>query len=242
MPKNAIFILCGNCRTFIDCFENLYNNIISKLFSEDDNIYIYLYLKLTDPGAKGQDGANFDYKDVEYNTVLDKLNSIKSSYQSLRIEYTLLPDNEITDNELMLQVRNRELYNGYYIKDNILLRGLHCHYNFEKCGMYILKKEESIQGKFDYIIYVRPDLFFWNSCPNIETYNNSIVTLGVGPGIYNNDHVAIIPREHLEAFFFDRMNVYRNNTTKYFITPEEVYWHTIKYEVKHIGEYYIKRD
>jgi hypothetical protein len=54
--------------------------------------------------------------------------------------------------------------------------------------------------------------------------------------------MAIVPRDHFNAFFFDRMNVYRNNTLKCFISPEEVYWHTITYEVKPIGKYYIKRD
>ena len=118
---------------------------------------------------------------------------------------------------------------------------MHCHYNLEKCGGYILEKEESTQQKFDYIIYARPDLFFTNKCASIETYNTSKVTLGKGPTNYNNDHIAIIPRDYLNAFFFDRIGVYRTNTQKHFISPEEVYWHTITYEVKQIGKYYIKR-
>jgi len=75
----------------------------------------------------------------------------------------------------------------------------------------------------------------------LETYNGSIVTLGKGPNSYNNDHIAIVPRDYLNSFFFDRMNVYRSNTINYFCSPEEVYWHTLIYEVKPIGEYYIKR-
>lgn len=141
----------------------------------------------------------------------------------------------------MLQVKNRELYTGHYSKDNILLRGLHCHYNFEHCGIHILEKEEKMKCNFDYIIYVRPDLLFTNSCDTIEKYNNSIIPLGIGPNHYNNDHIAIVPRQHLNAFSFDRMNIYRNNTHNHFISPEEVYWHTIAYEVKNIGTYYIKR-
>jgi hypothetical protein len=240
--KNAIFVLSGNCRTFLSCFDSIYSHLISKLFSQDVNIYIYLYLKLTDPGPKGQCGWNFEYKDVDYNIILDKINIIKTNYPTLNIDHKIISSNEISDNDLISQVKVRNLYNGYYEQDSVLLRGLHCHFNFEKCGIYILEKETSIQCKFDYIIYVRPDLFFSESSNNIEMYNKSIITLGEGPNPINNDHIAIIPRHHLHAFFFDRMNIYRNNTQNYFITPEQVYWHTIPYEVKPIGKYFIKRS
>jgi hypothetical protein len=239
--KNALVVLPGNCRTFIDCIDSIITNIVLKLFSEDVKIYIYLYLKLTDPGPKGQDGWNFEYKINDYNTVVDKISNIKSQYPKYNIEYTLLMDDNISDSDLMSQVKDRSLYKGHYSRDNIFLRGLHCHYNLEICGNYILEKETSIQCKFDYIIYVRPDLFFIDCCNNINTYNASIITLGEGPNLYNNDHIAIIPRQYLNAFFFDRMNMYRNNTTTSFISPEEVYWHTIIYEVKSIGKYIIKR-
>jgi hypothetical protein len=242
MTTTAIFVLSGNCRTFIDCFDSLYNHIISNLFSQDYKIYIFLYLKLTDPGPKGQDGWNFEYKDVDCNMVLDKINQIKNNYSNLNIEYKLLESNEITDNELMSQVKERSLYTVHYEDDKIFLRGLHCHYNFEKCGTYILEKEKSIQCNFDYIIYVRPDLFFTDNCHNIEMYNKNIITLGEGPNVFNNDHIAIIPRNYLNEFFFDRINVYRNNTVNIFHSPEQVYWHTIQYEVKPIGAYYIKRS
>jgi hypothetical protein len=239
--KNAIFVFPGNCRTFIDCIDSIYTHVITRLFPQDINIYIYLYLKLSDPGPKGQDNWNFEYKDIDYNILLDKIHNIRTIYPHLNIEYKLLPTDEISDDELMLQVKSRNLYNGHYERDHILIRGLHCHYNLEKCGIYILEKEKSIQCKFDYIIYVRPDLFFINSCNNIETYNTSIITLGSGPNDYNNDHIAIVPREHLNVFFFDRMNIYRNNTMNNFISPEEVYWYKIPCEVKDIGSYIVKR-
>jgi hypothetical protein len=239
--KNALFVLSGNSRTFIDCVDSMYTHVISKLFTPDVNIFMYLYLKLTDPGPKGQKGFNFEYKDCDYNMIVDKIHNIKTNYPALNIDYKILPGDEITDNKLISQVKDRRLYRGFYEKTNILLRGLHCHYNLERCGQYILEKETHIGCKFDYIIYVRPDLYFVNDCNNIETYNTSIVTLGIGPNEYNNDHIAIVPRPYMKAFFFNRMNVYRVNTRRQFISPEEVYWCTIKYEVKQIGEYYIKR-
>ena len=240
--KNAIFVLIGNCRTFVDCIDSISTNIFLKLFTEDVNIFIYLYLKLTDPGPKGQHDWNFEYKDNDYNTILDKIHNMRYKYPKFSIDYKLLDGDEISNCELISQVKNRSLYKGFYSEDSKLLRGLHCHYNLEKCGNYILEKEKYIQCKFNYIIYIRPDLFFTASCNNIETYNPSIVTLGKGPNAVNDDHIAIVPREHLNAFFFDRMSVYRNNTNKIFIIAEDVYHYTITYEVKPIGNYFIKRS
>ena len=97
-------------------------------------------------------------------------------------------------------------------------------------------------SKFKYIIYIRPDLCFLNSCDSIDTYDTTKVILFEGPSDDHNDHAAIIPRDYLDAFFFGRMNVYRNNTEKNFQTPETVYWHTISYETKRVGKYYIKRN
>ena len=83
--KNAIFVLSGNCRTFIDCVDSIYSNLISTLFPQDVNIYIYLYLKLTDPGPKGYAGWNFQYKDVDQNMILDKINTFKTKYPTLNV-------------------------------------------------------------------------------------------------------------------------------------------------------------
>ena len=237
-----MFILAGNCRTFLDCIYSICDNIIIKLFPEGYTIYIYLYLKLTDPGPKGQHDWNFLYHDIDYNALINKINELKERHYSFNIEYKILTTNEITDEELMSQVKNRNLYNGYYSEDNHLIRGLQCHYNFVQCGNYILEKEKSIQFQFDYIIYIRPDLFFTSNCNHIDTYSKNIVTLGGYPNSYNNDHIAIIPRNWLNAFFFDRNNLYKTNNDHYFDTPETVYWHTIHYELQVIGDYYIKRS
>lgn len=240
--KNALFVFSGNARTFVDCIDSACTHLITKLFIEDVNIYIYFYLKLTDPGPKGQDDWNFTYKDNDYNTILDKIHNINSKYPNFSIDYKLLNSNELLDSELISQVKNRSLYIGYYIRDHILLRGLHNHYNLEKCGNYILEKEISIQSKFDYIISVRPDLFFTSSCNNIETYNTSIVTFNNGchHGGLGDDYLAIVPREYVDAFFFGRMSIYRNNTDKFFNMPEDVY-RIIAHDIQHIGLSYLKR-
>lgn len=238
---NSLFILCGNCRTFTDCIDSFFTNIVSHLFSQDVKIYIYLYLKLTDPGPKGQYGWDYEYKNNDYNTILDKILTIKLKFPNINIDYKLLNTDEISDNELISQIKDRNLYKGCFSNNKFLIRAMHCHYNFEKCGNYILEKEEDIKCKFDFIIYTRPDLYFTNYCNNIEKYNTSIITLCEGPNIINNDHMAIIPRQHLNSFFFDRINIYRNNTNKIYEIAEQVYCDTINYEVKSIGTYFIKR-
>jgi len=183
--KHVLFVLCGNCRTFTDCFDSFYHHVLTKLFSPNDShrtqVHIYLYLKLSDPGHKGQNGWNFEYDDLELDTILCTIQKIKSEYSSLHVDYKILLGNEITDEELMSQVKDRNLYNGFYIRDSILLRGLHCHYNFECCGKYILEKEESNQCVFETIIYVRPDLYFTSCSDSIQSYRDDIITLGSGP-------------------------------------------------------------
>lgn len=240
--EDVLFVLCGNCRTFIDCIDSCYNNIITQLFNKDKyNIYVYLYLKLTDPGPKGQDGWNFTYTDVDYNLLVNKISDLQSKFENIKVEYKILLSNENSDEELMSQVLDRSKYVSFYTKDSTLVRGLHCHYNLERCGHFIVGKEEDIRSTFKYIVYVRPDLFFTGKCEPIDTYDNTLVTLGSGPNCNNNDHIAIIPRDYFNAFFFDRMNIYRTNATIYFRMPEDVYWHTIKYIVRPIGSYFIKR-
>jgi hypothetical protein len=242
--RNAMFVLAGNCRTFLDCFDSIYNNVIIKLFPEEPsyNIYLYLYLKLHDPGPKGQPGWDFEYKDIEYNILIEKINEIKDKYVNLNVDYKILSTDAISDQEIMLKVKERNLYINTFASDNFLARALNCHYNLEQCGLYILDKERIANIKFDYLMYIRPDLFFTEPCNTIDTYNQSVVTLGTGPNDYNNDHIALVPRQHLESFFFDRIKVYENNTTHEFDSPERVYWHTIVFEVKPIGNYYIKRS
>jgi hypothetical protein len=239
--ENVLFVFPGNARTFLLCFDSCYEQIITKLYPIDsNNVYLYFYLKLTDPGPKGQDQWNFSYKDVSESELKEKIESIK--LLGVNVDCKLLFSNEISDDDLYSQVCDVSKYvRGYSIK-TILIRGLHCHYNLERCGNYILEKEGILGSEFKSIVYVRPDLFFTEKCAPASNYNTNIVTLGAGPSNYNNDHLALIPRQYMNAFFFDRMALYRTNTTIEFESPETVYWHTIKYIVQNIGKYCIKRS
>jgi hypothetical protein len=197
---------------------------------------------LSDPGPKNIKDWGFSYDDINHEWLVNKINEFKHRYPALRIDYKLMYSNEISDYDLITQIGDRSLLTGYLNNRDLLIRSLHVFYNFERCGNYILEKEASLQTNFDFIIFVRPDLFFTNRCHTIEMYNNSLVTLANGPNDYNSDHFAIIPREHLSSFFFDRLKVYRQNKTHVFNSHEEIYWHTITHEIRDIGKYYIKRS
>ncbi len=244
--KNAIFILPGNCRTFIQCIDSCYNHVISKLFKNTDyNIHIYLYLKIADPGPKGQYGWDFSYEPVNYSILVDKIEEVKNKY-NLNIEYKILDSDELTNAEILGQIKDRSKFTGYFFgKDSFLSRAMQCHYNIEKCYEYIIEKETKESLIFDKIIYIRPDLFFTEDCETIDKYSDELITLGVGPIPYEfaSDHYAIIPRHHLRSFC-GMINIYRNNTDKYHELPEYIYYDTVKgiNESKVIGRYYIKRN
>jgi len=245
--QNAIFVIAGNARTFVECINSCYNNLILKLFEGlEYNIYIYLYLKLIDSGPKGIDGHNFTYNTTDHDTILQKIQDLKDKYVDICIEYKIIDTNEITDDELLSQVKDRDLYHTYLNTDSKLLRAMHCHYNLECCGKYILEKEKAIQINFNYIIYTRPDIYFTRQCGPINVYKlNSFIMMGcVDPCVscYPDDLVAVIPRNHLDVFFFGRMNIYRHNTTTRFGMAEEIYWYNIPRNPSRLGKYYIKRQ
>lgn len=237
---NVLFVFPGHCRTFTDCIDNCFKHIITKLFLNIEvNIHIYFYLKINILEPRGD--SNFVYEDINYDDVINKITELKIKYNNITIDYLLLFDNEISDKELLLQVKDRTKYILNYSSDKILLRGMHSHYNFESCGNYIINKQIQNGYNYDYIIYTRPDIYFTDDCETIDKYDTSTVTIGERQHYYN-DYTAIIPNKYLHAFFFDRMNFYRNNDEIFFDTPEMIYLHTIKYNIAKIGNYYIKRQ
>ncbi len=55
--------------------------------------------------------------------------------------------------------------------------------------------------------------------------------------------MAIIPKKYKNNFFFERMKLIRNNENIFIDTAETLYLQTINnnYEIKNIGNYFIKR-
>jgi hypothetical protein len=239
-----IYFLCGNTRTFIDCFDSTYKNIIDKLFCNNtkENTHVLFYLKCDDPGPKGQKGWDFTYPLIDETILKNKIYEFTKKYNNISFHSDILPTNKINDSQLLLQVKNRRLYTGFLSDDSKLIRALHFHYNIEDCGKIINKIESYNKFNFDFYIYIRPDLFFEEPCHNISKYftNNDKIILGKNIA---NDHIAIIPHKYKDNFFFERMILIRTNDKEKFEKSEDIYWNTIqgKYIVKPIGKYIIKR-
>ena len=240
-----IYFLCGNARTFLDCFDSTHKNIIDKLFCDNTkkNTHVLFYLKCDDPGPKGQNGWNFTYPLIDKTILKNYISKLTQKYNNISFHSEILPTNKINDSQLLSQVKNRKLYNGFFSEDNKLIRALHCHYNIEDCGKIINQIESDNKVNFDFYIYIRPDLFFHTPCHNISKYDTNKIILGEGPNPSNNDHIAIIPHKYKDNFFFERMNLIRTNCKTYLRTSEEIYWNTIhgNYIVKPIGNYRVKR-
>ena len=236
-----IYVLCGNARTFLSCIDSCYENIINSLETEEK--YILFYLKLSDPGPKGQELWDFSYPIVRRSNILSKITELKMNHPELNIISKIVSNNEITDEDLYDKIKDRTKYIDFLSDDKKLLRSMHYFYNFEICGNMILKLEQERNEEFSNIIFCRPDLYFTKPANNISSYDLSKVILGHGPNIYINDHLAIIPRNFLNSYFFDRMRLFENNIENIFCISEDIYVYTIEdfFTEEKIGEYHIKR-
>ena len=243
-----IYFLCGNARTFLNCFDSTYKNIIDKLFCDNTkkNTHVLFYLKCDDPGPKKQKEWDFTYTLLDETILKNIISKFTEKYNNISFHLEILPTNKINDSNILLQVKNRKLYTGFLGNDEKLIRILHIHYNFEDCGKIINKIESHNKFNFDFYIYIRPDLFFEEPCHNISKYitNTDKIILGKGPNNQNTDHMAIIPHKYKYDFFFERMNLFRTNDKKNFCITEEIYLTTIedKYIIESIGKYSIKRE
>ena len=200
------------------------------------NIIILFYLKLND--TKNPVFKSFNV--IDKKSVINKLNELKK--YNIHIESIILDDNELNDLEILSLVKDRSKYLEFN-NDQNLIRALQCHYNFEACGKKILSIQKENNIEFDTFVYIRPDLFFTKDCENINKYSSTKVTLGLGSSNYAyDDHTAIIPKSYFYPFFFERMEIYRNNTTQKYGYAEAVYLKTIDYEKKELGNFEIKRD
>jgi hypothetical protein len=147
-----LYVLCGNARTFLQCFDSCYSRIINQL-DKDKPKTLFFYLKLSDPGPKHMNNWNFVYKDVSHDDILRKLDEIRK-IENVLVYYKLVYTNEISDSDLIKQVRHRAMYIDFLSIDDHLLRALHFFYNLESCGKYILKKEKENGYKYTNIIYI----------------------------------------------------------------------------------------
>lgn len=238
-----IFILCGNARTFLSCVDSCYENLMDSQCPGEKTIYFYL--KTSDPGPKGQEDWNFSYENVDHDSIVNKITEIGKN-TGVKCFYKILPGDEIKDDDLLSMVKDRTKYIDFYSDDRKLIRSLHCFFNFERCGDFILSLEDTLGKKFDNIIYCRPDLFFTTKSLHISKYNlEKVIKAKIRwhGKLVDTDHCCIIPRKYMNNFFFDRMKLIRENTEKYFRYQEIIYDYTIPdCENQVVCEYYVKRS
>jgi hypothetical protein len=231
--QEHLYIISGGARTFLQCFDKCYENIITKL-SEGANVSILFYLKLIDIGPKGQENWNFEYEDVEYSSVMKK---IKGLDKNVTVYYKILDDNEISDDKILSLVKKRSKYIDFLSEDKMLIRVMHFYYNIKRCKNMI----DDLDKKFDYYIYIRPDLYFTEEAKPITHYNiNKIAISSNGPNGYN-DHFFIIPHKDYNTFF-NLFDVFLNNTTISYVHPENLTETNAKPEILDLPSYYIKRS
>lgn len=233
---DKIFIICGNSRTFLECFDSCYKNIINEIGNK--NSVILFYLKLDDPGPKGQDGWNYNYKkniktQIEEKIDIYKINKIK----------IILDTDEINDKLLLKEVHNRNLFIKFLNEDSKLARAMQCHYNLYRCGEIIKEYEKVNNIIFNTFVYIRPDLYFEKKIVNYNLKNFNKIIVALKFKNYKSDLFAIVPRKYFKEFFIDRFLFYKTNTNYKVNNAEEIYFKTIsnKYITKYLTKYYIKR-
>ncbi len=231
-----LFVFIGGARTFLQNFENLFENIIVP-FSENCEICdVYYYIKNFDPGPKLQIGWNYSYNNVDKNELINKINSKPN------IGYNIIEE-DVPDITLYKQIKNRNNFTGFFneetekdieYKNNDstenhiyyhLTRSMQMHLNFKNVYDFITNHENKMKNKYDIVFYLRPDLFFNDKIFNYKNFSSKNITTDSGNHI---DRWAIIPRNLLESYLNKPYTTYFKNNECIFNCAEEILHECIK--------------
>jgi hypothetical protein len=249
--KNTnLFVISGNCRTFLSCIDNCIENLINNL-DKNSNNEIFFYLKLKDERTKedniGGEHPIFNRENIEYamfpkceyNDIVKKINEINQN-NKFNIYYKILYKDEVDDATLIKQIKNKSLYSKFggpnVSPEKYLLSALHQTNNAYMCGKYIEQIERHNEYKYSTIIYLRPDMYFENKTKKIDELPKNTI-------VYMHDHIAVIPRLFFNYYFNERKNIFETNDTIEYYAFEEMYYdalYNISIEYK-FGDYYLKR-
>jgi hypothetical protein len=247
--KNTnLFVIAGNCRTFLDCVDSCIGKLVTKLDPENNN-EIFFYLKLKDERTKEDklgpknnlvNKDNIDiaiYPTVTYDEILNKIKEINNNYK-FNIYYKIIDKDEIGDTELLNKIKNMSLYSNFTdgnSSQRFLLRSLHQSYNAYICGNYIKEIEKINKYKYDTFIYLRPDMYFTNNSYNIDDIPKNTI-------VHMSDHISIVPNQYFNEFFYGRMKIFETNNSKEYHIIEEIFIDSLKqHEEYKFVEYYLKR-
>ena len=243
MGDVSLFVITGNARTFMDCFESCCEHLVSKLFSPNDKTYVLFYLKLKDATEKDKKHFNFCAETLKYEDVVNKINTMSKMYNFKTIN-NIIKQDETNNEELLNSVQHKECYVGFLARGDNLARCLHFYFNLKRCGEIISEIENKYNFQFKNIVYVRPDLRFSESAKHIANYSSTKITIDDQIGkakSWGCDFMAIIPRIHKTAFFEERLKFIQTNSEKHFHNSERIYMSTIDFECKHLGKFEIVR-
>ncbi len=167
-----LFVISGNARTILNCIDSQYTHLITKLFSNDPNakVSVYMHIKLTDPGPKGLSGYNYSYEPVDREALLKKIKELMNQYPNIHIYHTILDGEEIGEEELFSQLKERSRFTEHLAEDKFLKRSMFIHYNYERCGVNILRLQKENNCEYDTFVYKRPDIYLKEDCKTIDTY------------------------------------------------------------------------
>ena len=227
--SRKIFVLLGNARTFIECFESFCSRMLLNLFEDNtkENTFVLLYLKTDDPGAKNQkshkanQNFNFSYPKVNADKIHLLIDQMEKQFSNVHFVRHIIPANEKTDEELFELLPKRELYFDWLKSDIQLKRALQQAYNFQRCDELISEIEKNNNIEFDFYLTVRPDIYFIKDFEDISKYytekNRSMdKVLGC------HDVYFFIPKEQRQGLRV--IDFAKNNTTIKIRVTEQIQW------------------
>jgi len=251
--SNNLFVISGNARTIMKCIDSQYNHIITRLFSNNPaaKVSVYMHIKLSDPGPKGLTDYNYTYAPVNREVLLEKIRDLMNQYPHIHIYHTILDGEEISEASLFSQLKGRSRFTGHLGEDKFLKRSMFIHYNYERCGVNILRLQKENNCVYDTFVYMRPDIHLTENCQTIDTYDKNKVMISLVGDISPPPHLGgsgliyIIPKKYFKNFFVDIMNIYRTERDDYsekLTAAEYVAAAAMPYEVVKIGNPSILRE
>jgi hypothetical protein len=124
--SDVLVLIAGGARTFLHTFDSQITSVIDALGHAD----VYLYLKLTDPGPKGQEGWNFKYKDQNKEAIELKIKQCSSV-----VGYELVNGDPPNETQKMLRDLDcRRIFKGYMDEGLHRVRAMLMHQTLHTAG------------------------------------------------------------------------------------------------------------
>lgn len=223
----VLFAVSGNARSFLNCFNSYIHNFVTPLLNNTNrSAHFYFYLKLRDPGPKGQHGFDYTYKDVDADAIVAQLRDLARQPHTL-VSYRLMQEDDPTDDAIMAQVKNRSKYTQFLASDRMLVRSVQFFYNLEQVGKFLAERLWMQKWRYKDVVWTRPDLYFATKAKSLNDFRAD----GVVRGILNKqkrymskDFIALVRGPFIEQFFTKGMHILRTNNHDLYSSSEALYY------------------